>query len=205
MTDYRKAALVLMLILCSVMVIFPNLELVRANEPPFFNFEHTKAKVTTWHAPADAITEPTTIIIVSPEENRNYTINNVTLKVNVGVQPIYERGGDTHYIRSASYKADWMEASERIFYHLADSLMAKKITLTLNLSEITDGDHTLTVYTCDSYDVETPQTVNFTVNNQPQEISIPEFPSWTILLLMLIVVMILSAIYRHSFKPKQET
>ncbi|MFC1487701.1 hypothetical protein ACFLRN_08460 [Thermoproteota archaeon] len=170
----KRATLIVLLILFLIIVIS-------------FNIEQTKAKVTTWDAPPDAITDPTTIIIVSPEENRTYTTNNVALLVNVGTQPMNTEGktGNTHYIRSVLYKADWMESTERIFYHLADGLMAQKITITMNISGISDGPHNLTIYAKDSYSIETPSTVNFTIDTQIQENPIPEFPSWILLPLFI--------------------
>jgi hypothetical protein len=172
----RRATLIAVLTLSFIIVIS-------------LHIEQAKAKVTAWDALPDAITEPTTIIIVSPEGNQTYNSDNVTLIVNVGVQPIYEDGGNTHYIRSVSYKGDWMEQTERIFYHLTDWLMAKKITITINVTGLSDGLHNLTVYAYDSYSIETPTTVNFSIDTQNP---IPEFPSWVILPLLLVATVVVA-------------
>ncbi len=169
----RKEPIIFLLAIFSIMVAVSHIEFVSGSLPPYYNFEQTEATVTSWHALPDAITEPTTIIIVSPEENMTFTTNNLTLVVNIGVQPIYDDGEtNTHYIRSVLYNGDWMQSAERIFYHLADGLMAQKITITMNISGISDGSHKLTVYAYDSYDNETTSTVNFFIDPQLQEKSI---------------------------------
>ena len=201
----KRATLIVYLVLFSMIISILYVELVRGNLPSFYNIEESKAKVSYWDAPPDALTEPTTVIIVSPEENRTYTINNVTLIVNVGTQPIYDDGGaNTHYIRSVLYNADWMESTERIFYHLADGLMAQKITITIDIDEIADGPHSLTVYASDSYDIQSPATVNFTIETQIQENLIPEFPSWTPLLIMLVAVVTVTVIFRRRLSTKNQ-
>lgn len=168
----QRIALIVLLTLCSIMGTLPNIKLVRGS-------------VTFWDAPPDAIIEPTTVIIISPEENRTYPTNNVALTVNVGIQPVYDDlGVNSHYIRSVYYRADWLEKGEQIFYHLAayegkTYLMATKISVTLNLAGIPDGNHNITVYASDSYSIDTPSTVNFTINTHLQENSIPEFPDTT--------------------------
>lgn len=162
----RRATPITLLIFSFVIVISLHIELAMGNLPPFYNIVKTEAKVTTWYASPDAITEPTTIIIVSPEENQIFSTNNMTLIVNIGIQPIYVDGANTHYIRTVSYKGDWMESAERIFYHLADGLMAQKITITINIDRVPNGRHNLTVYVNDSYEIETSSTVNFTIDTQ---------------------------------------
>jgi hypothetical protein len=206
MIKMRKLSkFIILLILCSLIVSIPNIELLGASEPAFSVIEPHDVRVSGWYASPELITEPTTIIIVSPE-NRTYATSNVTLTVNLGTLPIYEDVPPrNHYIRTVSFKTDWMESQEQIFYHLASyrgvwHLMPLNISLTLDLIGVPEGNHNLTVYAGDSYFNVTTSTVNFTVDSSFQETNIPEFPSWTPLLIMLIAVMTIVFIYKRKLK-----
>ena len=83
----RLSTLFLILILCSLIASPTIGELVGASEPDFSLIEPYDIHVSYWHTSPDAITENTTIIIVSPE-NRTYATGNLTLMVNVGVKEI---------------------------------------------------------------------------------------------------------------------
>lgn len=198
----RRVVLTLLLILYFLMVIFPNIELVRASESPLWNIEPNDISVSYWYAPPESITEPTTIIIISPE-NRTYATSNVTLTVNLGTQPIYEDAlPRDHYIRDVDIKVDWMESTKRIFYHMTSYggvwyLMPLNISITLDLTGIPEGNHDLKVIASDSYAIVTTSTVNFTIDSNFQETTIPEFLSWAPLLLVLIVFAVAVVVYRR--------
>ena len=197
----RLSTLFLILILCSLIASPTIGELVGASEPDFSLIEPYDIHVSYWHTSPDAITENTTIIIVSPE-NRTYATGNLTLMVNVGVKEIDLDG--SHYIRTVSFKADWMEASKRIFYHLTSYggvwyLMPPTISLTLNLNEIPEGNHNLTVIVHDSYDIATTSTVYFTIDSS----FIPEFPSWTSIIFVIIILAVVIGIYRRRLSKNQ--
>jgi hypothetical protein len=202
MVGDRGATLILLLTLCSLLVTLPNIELVRSSEPPFLIIEPNDVHVSYWDAPPDAITEPTTIIIVSPE-NRTYATGNLSVTVNVGVQRIIKDGANTHYIRAVWIKADWVEINEQ-FYHLTSYggvwyLMPPTISFALDLTGIPEGNHNLTVYASDSYDIVTTSTVYFTIDSS----SIPEFPSWTPLLITLVAMVAVAVIYKRRLLKNQ--
>jgi hypothetical protein len=188
------------LILCYLIVTPTIGELVGASEPDFSLIEPYDVHVSYWHPPPDTITENMTIIIVSPE-NRTYATDNLTLMVNVGIKETLD---GSHYIRTTSFKADWMEASERIFYHLTSYggvwyLMPRTISLTLDLNEIPEGNHNLTVIVRDSYDIATTSTVYFTNDSS----FIPEFPSWTSIIFVIIILAVVIGIYRRRLSKNQ--
>ena len=72
----------------------------------------------------NASTKPTTIIIISPEDNKTFGTNNVTLSVDVSMIEPFKIDGKSAYnfIIRVDYEADWLEGSGYIFHHLEGEL-----------------------------------------------------------------------------------
>ncbi len=101
---------------------------------------------TLWHTNSSVIQQPTNELdhmppiceIVSPENQTKLPTNNFTLNVNVASY--------FWVINSVYYNADWVEGIHQIFGIQPNGIDAYNASITVNLSEIPDGNHTVTVY-----------------------------------------------------------
>lgn len=157
--------------------------------------------------------EPPTISIVAPLDYSMQDTNNVSLTFVVRVGESENESG--MHVSSVYCTADWVHNVIKIYNF--EQWVTSEITQfhhTLELIEIPAGNHSITVHATEmgKYYFDSPyyyrfyisnsSTVNFSIstNSEPPQ-EIPEFPSWMLLVVMLLAVMVLAIIYRRSL-PK---
>ncbi|PVX23984.1 MAG: hypothetical protein CW716_10995 [Candidatus Bathyarchaeum sp.] len=157
---------VLILLLCSVTVVFPNVGIVSASEHPLWNIAHT-------------------IAIYSPL-NRTYDSRlltlNFTFSALLGTEYALSFNIDGEYEDDVPFEIE-NPTELHVFY---------KATGFVTLPELTEGSHNLTILIADGSQrssLSYADTVYFTLNSQLQDSTIPEFPSWTILPLVLTITL----------------
>ena len=82
-----------------------------------------------------------------------------------------------------------------------------RVTGLATLPELPEGSHNITVYA--KYNANNiigldNSTVYFTIDTQPQENNIPEFPSWTLVLIMLVPIIVAIVVFRYSLKKQNK-
>jgi hypothetical protein len=135
--------------------------------------------------PPEEYAKAPVITIISPENNTAINTDSIVLsfKVEVG-----ESETDLEII-FVKYKTDWEHnRPDHFLPRHSTSSFSHEVTLT----EIPEGNHNITVqaiergtYKTREFELETYETISFTINAS-SETHIPEFPSWTILPLVLI-------------------
>ena len=136
---------------------------------------------TLWHTnspvlqpPADQLAHvPPICEIESPENQTVLQTNNFTLNVNVASY--------FWIINSVYYEADWIEGIHQIFGVQPNGIDALNASITVNFSEIPDGNHTLTVYANTHDCSHSFATVTFLTKTYQPSLTKPEpFPTLTV-------------------------
>ena len=136
---------------------------------------------TLWHTnspvlqpPADQLAHvPPICEIESPENQTVLQTNNFTLNVNVASY--------FWIINSVYYEADWIEGIHQIFGVQPNGIDALNASITVNFSEIPDGNHTLTVYANTHDCSHSFATVTFLTKTYQPSLTQPEpFPTLTV-------------------------
>jgi hypothetical protein len=186
--DMKIIASVLMLILALLTSLVSGVQIVKADSqtvPPFFSG----------------------INIISPS---NSTYSSSLLTLNVSVTTL---GGSNIKI-SMNYSLDGtynQTIPVTIQYPTGNSFMLALHTGLVNLPALPEGSHNITVYVEHEYPNYNKyfspfpgtvtqlynSTVYFTISTNSEQ-KIPEFPSWTPILIMLIAVVAVAVFYRHN-------
>jgi len=136
---------------------------------------------TLWHTnspvlqpPADQLAHvPPICEIESPENQTVLQTNNFTLNVNVASY--------FWIIDSVYYEADWIEGIHQVFGVQPNGIDALNASITVNFSEIPDGNHTLTVYANTHDGSHSFATVTFLTKTYQPSLTKPEpFPILTV-------------------------
>lgn len=136
---------------------------------------------TLWHTnspvlqpPADQLAHvPPICEIESPENQTVLQTNNFTLNVNVASY--------FWIINSVYYEADWIEGIHQVFGIQPNGIDALNASITVNFSEIPDGNHTLTVYANTHDCSHSFATVTFLTKTYQPSLTKPEpFPTLTV-------------------------
>lgn len=124
--------------------------------------------------PADQLAHiPPICEIVSPENQTVLQTSNFTLNVNVASY--------FWIIDSVYYEADWIEGIHQIFGIQPNGIDALNASITVNFSEIPDGNHTLTVYANTHDGSHSFATLIFLTETNPPNLTKPEpFPTLTV-------------------------
>ncbi len=135
------------------------------------SFAEPTVSFTRWYTtspnlqPGDRLAHiPPIIEMVSPQNQQLFQTSNVTLKVNVA-SPFW-------IIDSVYYKADWLEGIHKIFGVQPNYVDALNASITVNFTEIPDGNHTVTVYANTHDDSHSNATVLFLTESCPPKVSI---------------------------------
>jgi hypothetical protein len=145
---------------------------------------------TLWHTnspvlqpPADQLAHvPPICEIESPENQTVLQTNNFTLNVNVASY--------FWIINSVYYEADWIEGIHQIFGVQPNGIDALNASITVNFSEIPDGNHTLTVYANTHDGSHSFATVIFrNAMYSPKLTKSGPFPTSAILVILAIVIL----------------
>jgi hypothetical protein len=169
---------------------------------------------------ADDYTEAPVISISSPENNTVFNTDTIVLFFKVDV-------GESETALSAElyfvwYKTDWDHDNlDEFLLPSNSSSFSHNVTLT----GIPEGNHSMSVHAIEhgkysnaSFSIGSSKVVFFTIDANPQTDGnsndyfmadpygvVPEFPSLTLLLIMLVTVMVVAVIYRRNLhKHNQE-
>jgi len=187
--------LVLLLFLTLVLVIFPQIETVKADSTDYIRFSSG-------------------VTIYSP---LNTTYNSGFLNLNL----TFDQGAGLHsslnYSIDGNYKGSIPLVAEDTYgFHL----ITKKTGL-VALPELSEGEHCLTLNVecrLDDYHGANPPGAPFTPTSPGSsdyvatwthtiyftiDASIPEFPSWTPLLIALVAVLVVAVIYRRKLQDRR--
>jgi hypothetical protein len=210
--------LILILAVSSLIVAKPALAQIPTPTPqytptPTSTIPEPTVSFTLWHTnspvfqpPANRMADiPPICEIVSPQNQTVLQTGNFTLNVNVASY--------FWVIDSVYYEADWIEGIHEIFSvqpiqpNYIDALNA---SITVNFSEIPDGNHTVTLDATANDGSHSFATVIFQIvsspspNPKPTPIpTIPEFPTWVILPLFAIAILI-STVFVRKRNPKKK-
>jgi hypothetical protein len=139
--------------------------------------------------------------IVSPENQTLLQTRNFTLNVNVASY--------FWVIDSVYYEADWIEGIHEIFGVQPNYVDALNASITVNFTEIPDGNHTITVYANTHDGSHSFATVVFQIVSSPSPTpaptptpTVPEFPTWIILPLFAVAIL-LSTVFIRKRIPKK--
>jgi hypothetical protein len=151
-----------------------------------FTLWHTNSSVL--QTPADQLAHIAPICeIVSPENQTVLQTNNFTLNVNVASY--------FWVINSVYYNADWIEGIHQIFGIQPHGIEALNASITVNFSEIPDGNHTVTAYANTHDGSHSFATVIFLTETYPPNLTKPEpFPTLTVVIGWVVVVVFVVAI-----------
>ena len=162
---------------------------------------------TLWHTnspvmqpPADQLAHiPPICEIESPENQTELQTNNFTLNVNVASY--------FWIIGSVYYEADWIAGIHQIFGIQPNGIDALNASITVNFSEIPDGNHTLTVYANTHDDSHSFATVIFSTETYPPNLTKPEpFPILTIAAFSVAsAVVVVAGLLVYHKKHKRKT
>ncbi len=145
----------------------------------------------------DEYTEPPVISIVSPENNTVFSEDSVTLSfsVDVGESPT----ADITHLDLVGYERDWVPNNTTWLLPNKPYPLVHEV----NLTGIPEGKHTITVqaiekgvYNFSVFTINNSETIHFTIDPSSEEI-IPEFPSWTILPIVLIATFLVFAVRKR--------
>lgn len=165
-----------------------------------------KANPFWWYegVPPDEYTEAPVISVLSPANNTVFNEDNVYLSFNVDVGES-ETALDT-VLLLVSYEADWQHDNIAQFAPWSGPY---PFVHEVNLTGIPEGNHSITfqaiergTYTgAHAFNIDSSETILFTIDTNP-ETDIPEFPSWTPLLIFLFAVTVLAVIYKRKIQTK---
>ena len=166
--------------------------------------------------PSNEPTYNTIIEVSSPIQNKTYFTNDIPLSFNYS-NNITNLPNITEYSVVFCYNLDgepnFDVFGNPVFWGNTTRIgqFDQPVPLDYNSSiHVPDGNHSLFVLVTfwitpegrDTFDVNSvSQVVNFTVS---AESPIPEFPSWTPLLVMLVAVVALTGIYRHNLTKQNQ-
>ena len=162
---------------------------------------------TLWHTnlpviqpPANELTHiPPICEIESPENQTILKTNNFTLNVNVASY--------FWIIGSVYYKADWIEGIHQIFGIQPHETTPLNASITVNFSEIPDGNHTLTVYANTHDDSHSFATVIFSTETHQPNLTKPEsIPTLIVAAASVTSIVVAIAglvIYFKKYQPKR--
>jgi hypothetical protein len=146
---------------------------------------------TLWHTNSSVIQPPTDQLahippiceIVSPENQTALQTNNFTLNVNVASY--------FWVIDSVYYNADWIEGIHQIFGIQPHGIEPLNASITVNFSEIPDGNHTLTVYANTHDSSHSFATVIFSTETYHPNVTKPEsFPTLTVIAVVFTIAVV---------------
>jgi hypothetical protein len=162
---------------------------------------------TLWHTnspviqpPANELTHiPPICEIESPENQTILQTNNFTLNVNVASY--------FWIIGSVYYEADWIAGIHQIFGIQPHETTPLNASITVNFSEIPDGNHTLTVFANTHDDSHSFATVIFSTETHPPNLTKPApFPTVTVAAVFAVTVIVAVAgllVYHKKLKQAQ--
>jgi len=136
---------------------------------------------TLWHTNSPVIQSPANQLahvppiceILSPQNQTVLQTNNFTLNVNVASY--------FWIINSVYYEADWIQGIHQLFGIQPNGIDALNASITVNFSEIPDGNHTLTVYANTHDGSHSFATVTFLTENYLPSLTKSEpFPTLTV-------------------------
>ncbi len=164
---------------------------------------------TLWHTNSPVIQPPAKQLahippiceIASPQNQTVLQTNNFTLNVNVASY--------FWIINSVYYEADWIEGIHQIFGIQPNGIDALNASITVNFSEIPDGNHTLTVYANTHDGSHSFATVTFLTESYPPSLTKSEpFPTLTVAASSAASVMVVIAgllVYRERHKSSKKS
>jgi hypothetical protein len=169
-----------LLITAAAGVAFVNLG--RAN--PFTNSQYSGEKGAPPGAPSPIVS------ILSPENNREYNTDSITLNFNASVEEFSEGGYNSPLIRGmrideSSYTADWLDNFTQIDLatYLDPEEASDRVSVSLNLSGIPDGKHVIRVHVFAQGSIVDPfhwytfetggsSKVSFTIDTVPPRVTV---------------------------------
>jgi hypothetical protein len=191
MMEMKRMASALMLVLALLILSMAGTQFVEADSEPAFPL---LSKVN----------------IVSPS---NSTYNSSLLTLNANVTTI----GGSNIHTSMSYSLDGTSNQTvpiTIEYPAGNSFTLALHVGLVDLPALTEGSHNITVHVACEYPnnnrfVDAPDTITafynstvyFTINTNPEQ-KIPEFPSWTPMLILLAAVMAVAFVYKRNLRGK---
>jgi len=193
MNKKASAAAFVLALLVSVVAGTQLVSVGKAN--PFFWYEEV---------PPDAYTEAPVISVSSPANNTVLDEDNVYLsfKVDVGES---ETAAETvlFFVR---YQADWQHGNIDYFYPESSPFSHE-----VNFTGISEGNHSILFQAIErgaynnthAFSIASSETICFTIDTSP-ETKIPEFPSWTPMLIMLVAVVVIAVVYRHRLHKQNQ-
>jgi hypothetical protein len=108
--------------------------------------------------PPDQETFPSLITVTSPTNNTAYNTNRVTLKFNVDApQSTTASGTCVHHV---AYKPDWQKEATNVFQQIGDG--EKQLTFNYLLSNIPEGQHTITINTVGAGSYRNEEKLSYT-------------------------------------------
>jgi hypothetical protein len=182
-------------LLISVMAGAELVSVGSANPFSFFCWEYI---------PPDEYTEAPVISVSSPMNNTVLNEDTVSLSFEVDVGK--SETAEETVIFYVNYLTDWQHDNEHFFYP-----ESAPFTHEVNLTGIPEGTHSITFEANErgaynnthAFSIDGSTKIYFTINTN-QETTIPEFPSWTPLLVMLVTVLAVALIYRRNLYKRNQ-
>lgn len=145
----------------------------------------------------DEHTKTPVISIFSPENNTVSNENSATLSFQVDCGES-ETALDT-LLLFVVYETDWEHDNDNRFAPWNYTSFPHEV----NLTKIPEGKHSITIQATEkgtyehatAFTIDSSKTIFFTINSETEEI--PEFPSWTLTLLLFSVPAVAVAIYKR--------
>jgi hypothetical protein len=161
-----------------------------------------KANPYWWYegVPPDDYTEAPVISVLSPANNTVVNNDNVYLSFNVDVGESETALGTV--LLTVRYETDWQHDNDDMFAPWSGPY---PFVHEVNLTGIPEGNHSIIIEAVErgsypnarAFNIDSSSTVFFTVGNNSEQ-QIPEFPSWIILPLTMIVTLIAVAARRRK-------
>src|SRR3989304_3430688 len=132
--------------------------------------------------PPEPGTNPPTITISSPENNKTYAANSIFLIVNASCGFSKTAAWPPNMIK-VYFKSDWQENSTTIWEHSDLGSFTPYVVVSFNLTEIPEGNHSISVYatergfylagaTVNAFYIDGSSTVSFAIDTLLPSISV---------------------------------
>lgn len=193
----NKKGLATVFVLSLVVSVMAGAELVSVGSANPFSF--------FWeYIPPDEYTEAPVISVSSPMNNT--VLNEDTFILSFEVDVGKSETAEETLIFYVNYLTDWQHDNEHFFYP-----ESAPFTHEVNLTGIPEGTHSITFEANErgaynnthAFSIDGSTTIYFTIDPN-QETTIPEFPSWTPLLIMLVTVLAVAPIYRRNLYKRNQ-
>jgi hypothetical protein len=193
----NKKGLATVVVLSLLISVMAGAELVSVGSANPFSF--------FWeYIPPDEYTEAPVISVSSPMNNTVLNEDTVILSFEVDVGK--SETAEETVLFYVNYLTDWQHDNEHFFYPDSAPFMHE-----VNLTGIPEGKHSITFEANErgaynnthAFSIDGSATIYFTIDTNP-ETTIPEFPSWTPMLIMLVAVVVIAVVYRHSLHKQNQ-